>query len=158
MIRPNQNSRGGFTLIEVMLAVGLLTLGMTAVLGLFTFGAALSQAAVLKTQSAHLVEAITQELPGRLFPLGPDGIPALPEDLRDLPVPGDERLHYHATATPIDGGPLAEDGGPLEFLVRVEVFFTQQGVRKAHTFQTRLLREQTFAERLRRRLDRPQRP
>ena len=152
-----QASTAGFTLIEVMLAMGILALGMTAVLGLFTFGAALTQASVLRTQSATAVEAITLELPAKLFPVDEQGLPAVPEgdgraSLEDQPIPGLPALRYRATAWPVPDGPLAEDGGPLEYDVEVEVFFHQQGVRRARTFHTRVLRERSFAERMRSRL------
>ncbi len=149
--RPTQ---AGFTLIEVMLAMGILALGMTAVLGLFTFGAALTQASVLRTQSATAIETITQELPARLFPVDNTGLPSVPEgdgsvSLEDQRIEALPALRYRATAWPVEGGPPAEDGGPLEYDVEVEVFFHQQGVRRARTFHTRVLRQRTFAERMR---------
>ncbi len=156
-IEKSSQGSAGFTLIEVMLAMGILALGMTAVLGLFTFGAALTQASVLRTQSATAIETITHELPGRLFPADETGLPAVPAGdgriaLEDQSIPGLPALRYRALAVPVQGGPLAEDGGPLEYDVEVEVFFHQQGVRRARTFHTRLLRERSFAQRMRSRL------
>jgi prepilin-type N-terminal cleavage/methylation domain-containing protein len=150
----NKKQQAGFTLIEVLLAVGILALGMTSVLGLFTFGAALTQAAALRTESANVIESVTADLELRLFPAGEDGMPGEPVDLTDQPVPGIERARYNVTALAVEGGPLAEDGGPLEYEVRIEVAFETRGVRRSRTYETRLLRQRSFAQRMRERLAR----
>ncbi|MBL4771410.1 MAG: prepilin-type N-terminal cleavage/methylation domain-containing protein [Planctomycetes bacterium] len=144
--------KSGFTLIEVILAVGILALGMTSVLGLFTFGAALTQSAALRTQSAGMIESITADLEVRLFPAGEDGMPSEPVDLVDQRVPGVERARYNVVSTPVEGGPLAEDGGPLEYEVRIKVFFETRGVQRSRTYEIRLLRQRSFATRMRQRL------
>ncbi len=146
--------KAGFTLIEVVLAVGILALGMTSVLGLFTFGAALTQAAALRTESAGMIESITQDLEIKLFPPGENGIPSEPKDLLDQQVPGIERARYNVVSVPVEDGPVAEDGGPLEYEVRIQVFFETRGVRRSRTYETRLLRQRSFAERMRQRLSR----
>lgn len=144
----------GFTLIEVILAVGILAMGMTSVLGLFTFGAALTQAAELRTESANVIEAVTADLEVRLFPADENGMPGEPVDLLDQTVPGIERARYSVVAFPVDGGPTAEDGGPLEYEVRIQVSFETRGVRRARTYETRLLRQRSFAQRMRQRFSR----
>ncbi len=152
--KTTAKKKAGFTLIEVILAVGILALGMTSVLGLFTFGAALTQAAALRTESAGMIESITQDLEIKLFPPGEDGMPSEPKDLQDQLVPGVERARYNVTSAPVEGGPMAEDGGPLEYEVRIQVFFETRGVRRSRTYETRLLRQRSFAERMRQRLTR----
>ncbi|MCA9000461.1 MAG: prepilin-type N-terminal cleavage/methylation domain-containing protein [Planctomycetes bacterium] len=153
-IPQSTRKQAGFTLIEVLLAVGILALGMTSVLGLFTFGAALTQAAALRTESAQVVESVVADLELRLFPADENGVPGPPIELVDQPVPGVERARYSVTALPVEGGPLAEDGGPLEYEVRVEVSFETRGVRRARTYEVRLLRQRSFAQRMRERLAR----
>ncbi len=140
--------KAGFTLIEVMLAMGILTIGMTAVLGRFTFGAALSQAAELRTDAAYAVEVIGLELPAKLFPLDEEDRPGPPVELRDQEVEGLPAIRYHALAEPVADGPTAEDGGPLEYEVRLELFFTSRGVRRVQQFRMRMLRERSFADRI----------
>ncbi|MFT4649527.1 MAG: prepilin-type N-terminal cleavage/methylation domain-containing protein [Planctomycetota bacterium] len=147
--RPNK--KAGFTLIEVILAVGILAMGMTSVLGLFTFGAALTQAAELRTRSANVIEAVAADLEVKLFPAGEDGMPGEPIDLLDQQVPGVERARYNVVAFPVENSPLAEDGGPLEYEVRIQVFFETRGVRRSRTYETRLLRQRSFAQRMRQR-------
>jgi len=147
-------AKAGFTLIEVILAVGILALGMTSVLGLFTFGAALTQAAELRTESANVIEAVTADLEVRLFPVDESGMPGEPVDLVDQEVPGIDRARYNVVAVPVDGGPSAEDGGPLEYEVRIQVSFETRGVRRSRTYETRLLRQRSFAQRMRQRFSR----
>ncbi|MDF1836508.1 MAG: prepilin-type N-terminal cleavage/methylation domain-containing protein [Planctomycetota bacterium] len=151
-----QNTRGaskqaGFTLIEVILAVGILALGMTSVLGLFTFGAALTQAAELRTASANVIESVTADLEVRLFPADETGMPGEPVDLVDQEVPGIPRAKYSVVAVPVEGSPEAEDGGPLEYEVRIQVSFETRGVRRSRIYETRLLRQRSFAQRMRQR-------
>jgi len=50
--------QGGFTLIEILLAIGILALGITAVLFLFTMGARAHKRALDRTQSALLAETV----------------------------------------------------------------------------------------------------
>ncbi|MEZ6005019.1 MAG: prepilin-type N-terminal cleavage/methylation domain-containing protein [Planctomycetota bacterium] len=154
-MKPRNHAAAGFTLLEVLLASVILAIGMTALLSLFTFAGALTSSAMLQRQSAHAAEAILGDLPGKLFPIDDRGLPGLPVELADQEVPGHPRLRYSAHATAVETGALAPDGGPLEFDVEVEFAFTLQGVRRARTFHTRLLREQSFAERLAARLRKP---
>ena len=53
--RTPRTRRGGFTLIEVVLAMGILVTGMTMLLGLYTFGAAMARTAQLRASSAAAV-------------------------------------------------------------------------------------------------------
>ena len=52
-----RNKEGGFTIIEVVLAMGILLIGMTTILGLLSYGAALSRTASLRAQAARAADA-----------------------------------------------------------------------------------------------------
>lgn len=136
--------RGGFTLIEVVLAMGILVFGMSVLLSLFTFGAAVTRSSALRTASAATVEAVLADLEESLFPLEPDGTVGEPGEVVDRPVPGAPGVVYSATATP-------NPDDPLEYRVDVELTWDSGGVRRATSFRTLLLREVPFGERMRRR-------
>jgi len=67
VIRPRA-STAGFTMIEVLIALAILVFGMTAVLGLLTFGAALSKTALLRTSAASAAHAVVADLEETMFP------------------------------------------------------------------------------------------
>ena len=138
------DERAGFTILEVVLAMGLLAFGMSILISLLTFGAALTRSAALRTTSAAAVEAVTTDLSESLFPLLPDGSVGEPLPIVDRPVPGAPGVVYSAAATP-------NPDDPLEYLVEVELTWDSAGVRRAASFRTLLLREIPFGERMRRR-------
>jgi prepilin-type N-terminal cleavage/methylation domain-containing protein len=55
-------ARAGFTLIEILLAIGILAVGITSVLVLFTMGARSHRRAIDHTRAALLAEAIVNDL------------------------------------------------------------------------------------------------
>ena len=60
--------RAGFTLIEVMLAMGILVLGATAIIAFLTYGASTARHAQLRTQAATAMDAVMADLRHELFP------------------------------------------------------------------------------------------
>lgn len=151
--RHRGERRGGFTIVEVVLAMFILLIGMTSILGLLSFGAALSRTAKLRNESAYAVETIVADLEETFFPLVEleDGtlVVGEPEDILDRPVPGRPGLRYSARAVPDPAGAAFADG-PLIYRVDVEVSWSNQGSKRSTKFRTILLREVPFGERLRR--------
>ena len=159
-IRPSA-PRAGFTLIEVILAMGVLVIGVSVLLSLLTFGAALTRTASLRTTSSTAIQAVLHDLEETLFPLQPDGSVGEPAPIVDRPVPGAPGAIYNATAEPNPEGPrVGED--PLEYKVVIDVSWRAGGVRRARRYETILLRQVPFGERMRRRFvgseSSPQRP
>lgn len=149
--------RAGFTLIEVVLALGLLLLGATVILGLLSFGAALARTAELRGLGADAMEAVVADLEEGLFPLDEDGTAGEPVPVRARAVSGHFGLVWSATAVPNPAG--ARGDGPLEYRVDVEIAWKGGAGRRAHRFSTLLLREVPFGERMRRALaPRPEEP
>jgi len=152
-VRPScARSRAGFTIVEVVMAMFILLIGMTSVLGLLSFGAALARTAELRSQSAYAVESIVADLEESLFPLvvTEDGreVAGEPVDVVDRPVPGRPALTYSARAHPepgSDGSP-----GPALYRVDIEIRWSSQGATRTKAYQTLLVREVPFGERLRR--------
>jgi hypothetical protein len=134
--------RAGFTILEVLLAMGILLFGMTAILGLLTFGAALSRTAHLRTSSAAAAEAVVADLEETLFPIQ-DGEPGEPRPIKDRVLEGQEQIVYSAVARP-------NPAQPIEYRVDVDMTWKSAGVQREKRFTTILLREIPFGERLRR--------
>ncbi len=143
-MRRTTNPRAGFTLIEVLLALAILLFGMTAVLSLFTFGAALSRSSHLRTVGSSATEAVLADLEETLFPLDAEGEAGEPRPIQDRAVPGFPELVYSARATP-------NPDRPLEYKVELRLRWSSAGVEREKVFTTLLLREIPFGERLRRR-------
>jgi competence protein ComGC len=150
--------RAAFTLIEILAAMMILLLGMASVLGLLAFGAAMARNAALKTVGATAVEAVVADLEETFFPLVRDEASrewraGEPKPVVDRPLPGHPGLFYSAVGTPDprDDTP----GGALRWRVEVVIRWTAGGERRAKTFETMLLRQVPFGERLRRELLRP---
>lgn len=135
--------RGGFTIVEVIVAMGILLFGMTSILGLLTFGAALSRTAHLRTNSAAAVESVMADLQETFFPLE-GGEAGEPKKIVDRELFGMSDVIYSAT-------PYQNPDRPLEYRVDVELSWKSAGVQREKRFTTILLREVPFGERLRRR-------
>lgn len=149
-MRPSRpNARAGFTLVEVVLAMFVLLIGMTSILGMLSFGAALARTAALRNGAAGAIEAIVADLEERHFPLEldeqGDEVAGEPTDVVDRPVPGFAGLSYGTHSTP-------NPENPLEYRVDVEMRWTTGGTTRTKSFRTLLLREVPFGERLRQRL------
>jgi hypothetical protein len=141
---------GGFTLLEVLLAAGLLAAGMAMILGVFNFGSALTRSAELRALSAGTVEALVHDLEESLFELRPDGSVGEPLAIEDRPVPGRPGVLYSVEATG-NFETLADDGLPREYVVEVRVRWESAGVNREETWTTIMLREVPFGARMRRR-------
>lgn len=135
--------REGFTILEVVLAMGILVIGVTAILGLLTFGAGLTHASHMRAAAANVVEAVVADLEESLFELEDDGSVGEPRDFEDRPLPGFEGVTYSVKSTQ---NPDDYD----EYRVDVEVKWESAGVRRSHEFQTLLTRQVPFGERMRR--------
>ncbi|MAB77974.1 MAG: hypothetical protein CMJ89_01355 [Planctomycetes bacterium] len=164
---PNGAGSRGFTLIEVVMAMFLLLLGMTSILGLLSFGAAMARTAELRSSAAQSIQAVLADLEESLFPLVLDEageeVAGEPLPIADQPLPGYPNLVYSATATP-NPDPQAcrsDSGAALEYLVKVEISWSTSGLKRSRKFETLLLREVPFGARLRRRFvegEKPLRP
>jgi hypothetical protein len=136
------------TIVEVLVAMGILLIGLTAVLGLLTTGAALSRSAALRTTAAAASEAVVADLAETLFPLeDPEAVfggVGEPLDVVERVLPGEPNIVYSARAR-------QNPERPLEYLVEVELAWRSAGVRRVRRFTTLMVRELAFGERLRRR-------
>ena len=137
------HSRSGFTILEVLVAMGILLFGMTTILGLLTYGTALSKTAHLRTSAASAVQSVVANLEETYFP-EESGEAGEPREIVDRPVAGVEGLVYSAKGR-------SNPDRPTEYRVDVAMSWSSQGVKREKRFTTILLREIPFGERLRRR-------
>ncbi len=160
MRRPLGSERSGFTIIEVILALGIMMIGMSVILTLMTFGAGMSRDADLRADSAATARAIVADLEEGFFPIGADDVIGAPVDIESRTLPGYPGLVYsaHATLNPTRTGDLGLadtpgavlDNGPLEYRVDVRVSWMSRGESRGSMFSVLLTRELPFGARLRR--------
>jgi len=144
-----KSHKDGFTIVEVVLAMGILLIGAAAILSMLTFGASLTRAAQLRTAAATAVEAVRADLEANMFPYDPtldgeEGEIGPPQTFVDRAVPGLSQVVY--SATPIQNPDL-----PREYRVDVDITWTTGGVERNKQITWIMLREISFGERLRRR-------
>ncbi len=142
MRAPTTQRRAGFTIIEVVLAMGILVFGATAIIGFLTFGAATTRQAQLRTTAASSLEAVLADIDHNLFPYE-DGVLGEPVELDNRSVPGAPGVVYSASA-------VVNPERELEYRVDVELSWQSAGVRRSKQLQLLRLRELDFGERLRR--------
>jgi hypothetical protein len=141
-----------FTIVEVVLALGILALGASVLLWLLSFGASLATSASLRADAASVLPAIVADLEERLFTLAPDGAVGEPRSIVDQPVPGHPRLTYSATASPLVEFDATVDPLPPIHEVSIDLTWTRSGRRRTVTFETLLAQQVPFGARLRRRI------
>ncbi|HRT96371.1 MAG TPA: hypothetical protein P5532_18255 [Planctomycetota bacterium] len=98
--------RGGFTIIEILLAIGILAISITSVLFLFAMGMRSHKRALDRSRAALLAEAVANQLQAGLKqyadPKDPrDPTVAPPSDATHPDFPG---FTYTATFAPLYGG------------------------------------------------------
>jgi hypothetical protein len=140
------HARAGFTLLEVVLAMGILLLGLSVVLGLLSFGAALARTSAMRTTAAQAVEAVLADLEETLFPLDENGAAGVPEAVVERKLPGNAQIYYSAKPVllPLDAAAVVE-----EYHVEVELGWTSSGVAKTAHFETVFPRQVPFGTRQR---------
>ena len=148
--RNHDARRAGFTLLEVILSASLLAAGMSMILGVFNFGAAVVRNAELRSLSATSVEALINDLEENLFELRADGTVGEPALIVDRPVPGRPGVRYTVNAVP-NSEMLDAQGMPREYVVELLVTWSSSGVERAARWTTIMLREVPFGARMRRR-------
>lgn len=137
------HAKSGFTILEVLVAMAILLFGMTTILGLLTYGTAMSRSAQLRTSAASAAQAVVADLEETFFPVV-DGEAGEPREIADRAIAGADGLVYSAKGRP-------NPARPLEYRVDVAMKWSSQGVEREKKFTTLLHRELQFGERLRRR-------
>jgi hypothetical protein len=135
--------------------MGVLMIGMSAILGMLSFGAALARTSALRSGASRAIDALVTDLEETLFPLvldeHGDEVAGEPRDVVRREIPGHPGLLYSTRSTP-------NPANPLEYKVEVEIQWDVSGTTRSKTFTTLLLREVPFGERMRLRVVQGRRP
>lgn len=158
--RGGRPRRAGFTLLEVIVALGVLGIGLTAAFALLVAGASAGRRAEHATQAPLLADAVFADLgPALAQGLDLDALPrAEPDDagagaaaaagqaaldarwlLRDKTWVTDPGYQYDVAVTPLPG-PAHDAAAPRAYLVEVFVRWFERGQGKEARYATVLLR------------------
>jgi hypothetical protein len=151
-LRPSQRAlrapRAGLTILEVVLAMGILAMGMAAIISIFTSAAALGVSARQRAEAAAALEYVVADVSERLFPLDEDGNVLEPARVERAPVPGFERLTFSAVASLAAQPP--GPGLPPLYRVDITIHWSEQGRDRGLEHSTLLPGAVSLSERLRR--------
>ncbi len=162
--RGGRLRRAGFTLLEVIVALGVLGIGLTAAFALLVAGASAGRRAEHATQAPLLADAVFADLgPALAQGLDLDALPrAAPDDagapaaagqaaldarwlVRDKAWVTDPGYQYDVAVTPLPG-PAHDPATPRAYLVEVFVRWFERGQGKEARYATVLLRGATCVD------------
>ncbi len=138
--------RRGLTLIEILVALSIFAVGVTAVIGLLTVASTTHKRAINRVSAAWLAESLFDEMDARL---------TTAFDLADFPtVSGETRLierdyelvGYDGYRADIYLTPLSDPDGqalglpPHQFLCEIEIHWQLRGGANSERFRTILVR------------------
>lgn len=133
--------RAGMTLVEVMISVGILLTGLTAVFALLLTAAASARRAKHETDAAAIASSVLADLRGE-FSHGNAPAGDAPGSFQTSP--DNPEYQFNRAIVPLDPARKgAAPGGPAgkEFFVRVEVRWQQQGDNKSIKVDTIMFRK-----------------
>ncbi len=137
MSPPNRigHPEAGFTLMEMLVALGVLTTGMVSVLGLFAFALGIHKEAVDRTNSAASAEMVKSQVLSNLEARWSDG-ESYPEDIPTTPVPDLPGYEYQVEFT---------EAGEGEWVAKIIVLWGPKERRRRAEFPTIVLQRWDFA-------------
>ncbi len=143
MSRRHKTKNAGFTLVEVMTAMGILVAGMSTILGLLSFGLSLHRSSGERGKASLAAESVIAEIRQNAF-LPEKGKEAkAPETIREREIPAYPGLSYSAT--------FRENPQLLgEYLVEVQISWKEKGKTRSTVFRTVMLQEIPYEQRLKR--------
>ncbi len=135
--RTERSGRGqeGFSLIEVVVSLGILTIGITSVIALFTSATAAHRRAVHRIQAADLAEWALADIESALR----NGV----EPQRIVESPPVEVLKRDWPGYDVEVAmlPILGESGSDEILVKVEITWNARGKRNGLTFDQIVVRK-----------------
>ncbi len=128
-------ARRGFTLIEVLVALGILALGIGGVMAIFVAASATHRRALDETTAAIIAETVIAEQRAAFNRSHSDD----PVPLDHAPVPGYELYRVSVRPVALARDPLL--GRTVHMYLEVEVHYNSQGRPRSETYRTVLFRE-----------------
>jgi type II secretory pathway pseudopilin PulG len=130
---------GGFTLVEILAALLILTFGVSALLGVFATGVVTERRADLGFQAAGLVAEVEADLRARIA--GDDASDPPLKELIDIPVPGRPGLRYSVRL-------VRNPEVPNEYLASIQIAWMEQGDARGQTFHRIVHRQESLSRRI----------
>lgn len=127
--------RRGFTLIEVMVALGVLVIGVTGILAIFAAAASTHRRALEETTAAIIAGSVIAEQRAA-FVRNKFGEPVA---IKEEPVPGYEL--YSCTVTPTILAREPATGRTVQLYLEVGVHFMSRGRKRTISYRTVFFRE-----------------
>ena len=138
----------GFTLIEMLFAMGILAFGLTALIGVLTVGVSTRRSAEQKSRAALLADEVLQHVERQIFAsaaLGAAGTASKPSDPL-APVALDKIEGWPGMSAKIEFTRQADD--PELLLATISIWWRERGDAVTETFQRIVVRERPFANRV----------
>jgi prepilin-type N-terminal cleavage/methylation domain-containing protein len=144
-------ARAGFSLLEVLIAIVILVLAVSAIIPLFAVGSASHKRGMDQAQVAWLAPRIAARLQERLFDSNPKDVKGYVREMEDGSLLVDDLTSkldpketgdylFEAKFTPMTSGgqdPLAG----VAFILRVEVHYRELGADLIDAYETVVLRK-----------------
>lgn len=105
MSKLHTSTRSGFTIVEVLMAMGLFLFGITALLGSFQIGGSLENSARTHAELAPAIEPLVAEIRENIWLLDGAGQPSELRIYFDEPVPGVPGFKYAVHVDEATGAP-----------------------------------------------------
>jgi prepilin-type N-terminal cleavage/methylation domain-containing protein len=132
---------GGFTLMEMLVALGILTVGMVSILGLFAFALGIHKEAVDRIHASSAAERIAGELFADLkTQWSEEGLPL--SSLLEAEVPDHPGYTYKVDFIDVD-----EAG--REAIAKITISWGGRGARRSVEYPTVFVKEWDFGTRVR---------
>jgi hypothetical protein len=132
-------TRNGFTILEVVIAIGIFMFGITAILGLFQVGGNLEQSARVRAELAPAIEPLIAELRREAWLTNAVGEPTGLREYIGTDVPGVPGYRYDLIVRPPGDNPA---------LRRAELRFYRKSAQRVLTRVSFMLERDVPIERL----------
>ena len=132
--------QAGFTLVEMMVALGILVMGLTSLIGLFTAAVSTRYSAELRSRAAAVAEEVLRDIQENVLARD-DGQEAEIPSLGPQPVEGMPAMRYSVDF-------IIDPQQPDLVMAEVRIGWREQGAELEQVFRRILPREQPFRERV----------
>ena len=142
----------GFTLLEVLIAIVILVLAVSAIIPLFAVGSTSHKRGMDQAQVAWLAPRIAARLQERLYDANPKDIRGYVRELEDGSLLIDDLNQkldpkesgdyvFQAKFAPLASGAQSDPASNAAFLLRVEVHYREFGAQLIDAYETVVLRK-----------------
>lgn len=148
MAEPTTRRSQGFTLIEMLFAMGILAFGLTALIGVLTVGVSTRRSAEQKSRAGLLANEVLQHVERQVFAGAAMGVPATATRPSEplAPITLEKIEGWPGMSARIEFARSAED--PDLLLATISIWWRERGDAVTETFQRIVVRERPFANRV----------